>query len=173
MESASSVLATMGISPEKVEEALNKTRDKRICICGHPMSQHNDDDANRFCNMSRVRCHCSIANRREALVVEDASLFRYASDGPGVDHALVKGLAACIDRGKKVEMLWEGSCVNPECSETVNLMPIVFQLPTRDRAAIILNKIRSTKTWKSDEEKPIDWRDAFMCPSCIENSLQR
>jgi hypothetical protein len=130
--------AGMTLNEDEAMKALHqsdlrtrKDRDSRICICGHPMSNHSGlSDVERrimsdagmpgktTCTPGRMTCPCDIA--RPAVYADDARMFlrKTLGDTP-YDHALTLGIAACKRKSIHVEWLIDllcDRCGNPNVS---------------------------------------------------------
>lgn len=113
-----------------------KASDTRICICGHSMSAHSgtssaDRDAilltgralKTHCTPGRMNCPCS--NARPVLLASDARKFMRKTAGPGMDHALGLGIAACRKADKTVEWLVDMECERCKTTEA-KLAPVAL-----------------------------------------------
>ena len=85
-----------------LEGRLNKVKDRRVCVCGHPMSYHGAVGDLEVCTPARGRCRC--AKSRPVLKSVNLRKFMYTTEGVGVAHALGKAIAAC--RADEVEIEW-------------------------------------------------------------------
>lgn len=81
---------------------LRKVKDKRVCVCGHPMSYHGQAGDIEICTPAKGRCRCT--KSREILKTNNLRKFMYTTEGAGVDHALGKGIATC--RAEEVQFEW-------------------------------------------------------------------
>jgi hypothetical protein len=112
-----------------LDEALTqppRRNDKRICICGHPMSRHNTKKAGE-CVPARFTCAC----RKQVPVLEvpDTRYFLSRSLGSGEKHALMrgiflaqKGMGEAFD--EKAKWLVDLECWNPACKAPTKLFPV-------------------------------------------------
>lgn len=115
-DNARDVLAAMGISVEEAVEVNQRERqrfadkkDKRICLCGHPVKQHmSNGDGTYTCTRAKVYCPCRKID--VALEAEDARLFMFKTAGPSARHALVRGIAASVEKDKDVTWVMERIC---------------------------------------------------------------
>lgn len=117
MTSAKDALAAMGISVDEAHEADERlkdrpTRDPRICLCGHAINKHTTPAGVITCQPSRMYCPCK--NIRPVVEVEDTRLFLRKTTGPGVGHALVRGISALAQVGK------EAKWIEPPCCDRCN-----------------------------------------------------
>lgn len=109
-------LEAMGLSLEEAlevaEEEKRKVRSRRdgeVCICGHSMRQHADNGRGEIqCRPAKMFCRCRHA--QTAVVVADTRLFMYKTTGPSARHALVKGIASSLKKGKSVEWVVDLVC---------------------------------------------------------------
>lgn len=83
-------------------------RDRRICLCGHPVGRHTMVSGITFCKPSRMECPCKA--QRLVLESEDTRVFLRKTEGSGALHALGRGLKAAKDAGKKVTWIVEMKC---------------------------------------------------------------
>lgn len=101
---------------------LKKVKDRRVCVCGHPMSYHGQVGEISVCTPARGRCRCT--KSRAILKTTNLRKFMYTTEGVGVNHALGKAIASC--RADEVEMVWldEGGVVKCDICLEVVLEPI-------------------------------------------------
>ena len=130
----SETLRMMGITVEDVQASdqelldlglvnTTNTEPKLICICGHGITRHTEITENFWsCKPSRLDCHCKMPNA--VLKVQDTRLFKMKSMGPGVRHALIRGIKASAEQGKDTEWTVDVVCGNPNCRN----MGISFQV---------------------------------------------
>jgi Mg2+ and Co2+ transporter CorA len=116
MEEEMDALDAIGLT---LEDALNvmetekkrvrSRRDGKVCICGHSMKQHTDNGRGELnCQPAKMFCKCRHA--QVALVVPDTRMFMFRTTGPSAMHALVKGIAATMKKGKTVEWVVDLVC---------------------------------------------------------------
>lgn len=106
-------LEGFAVSGEELEEALARARgkprnaDRRVCVCGHSASKHDFIDALGIssCTPSRLPCRCE--RLLSVVEVDDVRCFMWKTDGPGGDHALLRGLASLVSKGKRFEWVEE------------------------------------------------------------------
>lgn len=113
MKSENDALAMLGISAEEAIEAdqsltRRPSRDRRICLCGHAVNKHDVSSGLVQCIPSAYRCPCK--NIEPVLQVEDTRLFLRKTNGPGLEHALVRGMAASSQQGKEVKWIETPAC---------------------------------------------------------------
>lgn len=116
MSSAMEALKALGISVEEALEVNQQERkrfaekkDRRICLCGHPVKQHmTNGDGSYTCTRAKVYCPCRKID--VALEAEDARLFMFKTAGPSARHALVRGIAASIEKNKEVTWVMDRVC---------------------------------------------------------------
>jgi len=119
-------LAKIGMTIEELQEARAKldasrdsagrTRDGRICACGHRMSAHVNVAGAAYCRPTKHECSCKRA--RPVLEVQDVRCFAYKTEGSGGLHALSQGILASIERGKSVKWTVDLKC--DRCSNEVD-----------------------------------------------------
>jgi hypothetical protein len=126
MTSAKEALAALGITAEEAHEADEKLKDRkprdpRVCLCGHAINKHTTPAGVITCQPSRMYCPCK--NIRPVIEVEDTRLFLRKTTGPGVEHALVRGISALAQVGKEARWLDEIKC--DRCNTTEGrIMPV-------------------------------------------------
>lgn len=146
-------LAALGMDAKEVLE-LDDTlrtrpqhRDGRICICGHGASKHTIYEGIVSCKPSKMDCPCQ--NLRVVLEAEDTRPFLRRTQGAGAMHALSRGLAALIGKGKSAE--WVIPLVCDKCKEpSQTLFPVPI---TKNFVAV-------------DYPTGID---TLLCPTCRES----
>lgn len=124
-------LAAMGISLEEALAADKKitdktrkgVRDRRICICGHPVARHAEYAGVLTCKPTAMRCPCKKV--RSVLEADDIRTFLRKTEGSGALHALTRGIAASVSSGKKVEWSIPLKCDRCGESEGRKVMPSV------------------------------------------------
>lgn len=113
MSSAEDALAMLGMTAEDAviaDEKLTRkpSRDKRICLCGHAVNKHATDTGEVKCVPARYWCPCKII--RPVIEVEDTRLFLRKTNGPNLEHALVRGMAASYAQKKSVKWIEDVHC---------------------------------------------------------------
>ncbi len=124
-------LAAMGISLEDALAADKKityktrkgVRDRRICICGHPVARHAEYAGILTCKPTAMRCPCKKVHT--VLEADDIRTFLRKTEGSGMMHALTRGIAASVSSGKKVEWIVPLKCDRCGESEGRKVMPSV------------------------------------------------
>ena len=133
-----------GVTQEDVDafEAKRKLRgkrDARVCVCGHAAGAHfpsrgvggpadiADHEAGTVaCQAGKTPCACG--RFVYALTASDVRSFIQKTEGPGQDHALIKGIKSSARRGVKIE--WRPDIVCMYCqrppSEVGSLIPIAY-----------------------------------------------
>jgi hypothetical protein len=123
-------LEALGISLEQavlVDDSLRerpKTRDGRICICGHSKNRHKLVSGEWICVCPKFRCKCKSPNY--VLEVSDTRPFTRKTKGSGMNHALYRALAANAksekDTNETKSVVWLVSqplvCMKPNCNST-------------------------------------------------------
>ena len=120
MTSAKDALAAMGIGLEEAIQADTRlkerqVRDPRICLCGHAINKHINENGIVLCTPSRMVCPCKCV--RPVIEVEDTRKFLRKTTGPGVEHALVRGIAALADIGKEAKWIEPLKCDRCQATE--------------------------------------------------------
>jgi hypothetical protein len=96
-------LAKTGISLEEIQqvsEILKTTRSKddRVCVCGHTMSKHNKGVSGIVvCRPSALSCPCK--RMHPVLRSDNVRPFMRKTSGHRKEHALMLGIAKCIEIG--------------------------------------------------------------------------
>lgn len=124
-------LAAMGVSLEEALAADKKitdktrkgVRDRRICVCGHPVARHAEYAGVLTCKPTAMRCPCRKV--RPVLEADDIRTFLRKTEGSGMLHALTRGIAASVSSGKKVEWTVALNCDRCGQSEGRKVMPSV------------------------------------------------
>lgn len=142
-------LAAMGISMEEAKEADDAlrerpaVRDGRICICGHGVGRHSVTSGVVWCKPARMDCPCKKV--RPVLEVDDARPFLRKTAGAGAMHALVRGLSALAESGKKAKWIVDLKC--DKCGEEGSVVPV----PVTKNGIVM--------------SEPTGF-DALLCPEC-------
>ena len=113
---------------ERIEAAVRQApyrNDKRICICGHQMSKHNE--VTNKCVPARFECPCQ--RKHPVIEVPDTRYFMSRSLGSGEKHALIRGIFLARQANKAVfdeksKWLVDMVCENPSCKKETQLTPI-------------------------------------------------
>lgn len=109
---------------QEANEQLAKSRlgrDKRICICGHPMSRHTLNPRGQVvCKPTAMYCPCK--EKRAVLEVEDCRDFLFKTAGSAKFHALGRGITVAIEKGHKVEWIIDIRC--DRCGEEKPIVPV-------------------------------------------------
>jgi hypothetical protein len=169
MPTAREALAFMGYDPDVAIDKHKQLRedsraDKRVCRCGHPMSRHKEDQRNDYCSVGRMKCHCSPTNKKAVLTASSLRSFRYRSNGPNEEHAIIRGIADLASKGGTVEIITEAFvCGMPDCGVTENLVPVVIQSAGQEGPPLLTNM----KAIRWGNHLP-GWRDRFLCPTHFE-----
>lgn len=155
MSDAADILKSMGIDPDEAVErdadlSKRQKKDRRICVCGHAVNRHYEIMSGRWaCKPSRMDCRCE--NSRPVLEVEDTRMFLRKTNGPGVEHALSRGMAALYHAGKTAEWI-DG----PECDACGSSDGPIIPCP-----------ISGAKRIAYQETKD----NALLCSDCLEKLL--
>jgi hypothetical protein len=106
-EQAKAMLNQMGYSPEQVAGHLAQEKarpsSRAVCLCGHPKARHYIDPEFSTCKPTKLSCSC--AHFIPIAKVENTRIYLWKTTGPGMDHALVKGLFEALKRGQYVEWI--------------------------------------------------------------------
>lgn len=145
-QDASEVFNGLAITKEMAEAALIKAQRRRrnggVCICGHAATAHTEfvpegtsgvHDAARLtpegatCAPSKHVCPCT--KYQQVLEAKDVRRFRFATTGPGADHALMKGVVAAFQ--SEVDLWWDNdveciSCKLGMLTVGAQLAPVAY-----------------------------------------------
>ena len=151
MSSAEEVLAAMGFSVEEAAEADEKqkdrkTRDPRVCLCGHAINRHTTPAGVVVCRPSQMSCPCK--NIRPVIEVEDTRLFLRKTNGPGLSHALTRGIGALGLAGKEVKWI-----VPLECDRCEEPEGRITAVPINNASKTIADRATGY--------------DALLCEGCV------
>lgn len=106
---------------EKYDKGLEK--DLRICICGHHANRHTEFD-NGLVDCKVVKYECSCTSFRAVLKSSLVKPFIRTTTGPGVEHALLKGLAGAVKLGAEIEWVAEPKC--DKCETVGKVLPVAL-----------------------------------------------
>jgi hypothetical protein len=145
----------LAVSEEEVAEMLETiedgkhVRDRRVCVCGHPMVHHkvNMDLGHYVCAPNAAGCFCKTP--RAVLETADLRKFLRSTKGMGASHALMQGMVAAKKAG--VEQSWIGG-VAPGCDKCGAVGVKVIPAPVSPRGEI-LNKASAL--------------NIFLCTGCL------
>jgi hypothetical protein len=126
-----SIIDSFDFSEEEIQivnEAVSeppRRNDKRICICGHPMSRHALDSGK--CRPARFDCDC--VRKHPVLEVPNTKYFLSRSVGSGEKHALSRGIVMAQNGmgdnfNERAKWLVDMVCENPECKKPTKLYPV-------------------------------------------------
>jgi hypothetical protein len=167
MISPKQAIESMGIDfgvADAANSKLNsKSFDDRVCICGHAMRRHSDATMEKgFCIPGRTACHCQRSNMTPVLKAENVQVFRHSSNGPGTQHALVRGMVSLAKTGKEMEWIEEPFCMLNDCGSKDEVTPVVLETLSDGSAKII----RHIKSRRVDPNYLPSYQDVFACKSC-------
>jgi len=139
-----------------VDEALRQSprrNDKRICICGHSVSRH--DDTTKLCRPSRFDCPCK--RLHPVIEVPDTRYFLSRTLGSGEKHALTRGIylarqAQTEEFDERAKWLIDMVCENPSCGAETKLFPVMCDS-------------EGFRLYDSDDDAGVT---AFYCENCRE-----
>lgn len=115
------------VTMEEAISALDKfdkgrERDTRICICGHHSNRHTEIDGLIDCKVVKYECSCTVF--RPVLKSSNVKPFIRTTTGPGVEHALLKGVAGAVKLGAEIEWLVEPKC--DKCEKEAKVLPVAL-----------------------------------------------
>ena len=153
MTSAKDALSSIGIDlseATKVDKKLTKkpSRDNRICVCGHAMARHKEDEYSGLTECKPSRMYCPCQTPRAVLEVEDIRVFLRQTWGPKAEHALVRGMVALAEADKEAKWI-DDPLVCDKCQKKGSVFPVPL---TKN------NKVAQEATAKN----------ALLCDECIE-----
>lgn len=120
-------LAKTGISLEEIQKVsaiLKTTRltDDRVCICGHTMTKHNKATNGVItCKPSALSCQCK--RMHPVLKSDNIRPFMRKTSGHRMEHALMLGIAKCIEVGATFEWLAD-PLICERCKEETTVFPV-------------------------------------------------
>lgn len=140
---------------EFVVERKTRSKERGVCSCGHSMNRHYQTAEGQWsCTPTRIYCGCRQGN--PVLTAKNLRLFLFKTTGAGIEHALGKGILACIESGSEFE--WVGGAPVCQACKTVTDSPIPVSLDTygvgEDGKALTRPVNQSSKY------------DVVVCPSC-------
>lgn len=165
-EKTQAVLASMGIGEAEIAESLDRiknpiTRDDRICACGHGASRHDMvsyGGERHECKPTRMYCHCR--KFKPVLRAQDTRVFVCRSDGSMALHALQKGIAQSIKKGKSIEWIDE-ACACARCGRIgTQEVPVKPMLALSGRG-ILISDIQQSQ-WDYGDS----FEDVLICTEC-------
>jgi hypothetical protein len=126
-ETAEDILSALGVDPSEAvkiySEGKRERVERHICTCGHAKGRHYLDGETVHCKPNALECACS--EFHPMLEVHDTRLFLHKTDGPGKEHALIRGLAATAKKQKYVKWIAESrKCRKCGTDEELTIYPI-------------------------------------------------
>jgi hypothetical protein len=113
-------------SPEALDEFRderdNRTKSRSVCVCGHSLSHHYESADGWMC--TPAKSHCACVKARAVLVTDNLRMFMYSTIGIGSQHALGRGILACIDKDVQFEWLEKPLCCDMCGEETMEPIPV-------------------------------------------------
>lgn len=160
---ALAALATLGLTSEEMQKneerlvtfgylASRDSSPKLICLCGHGVSRHTEYAGLVSCVPSRLVCNCKTI--RPVLQVDDTRPFKMKTFGPGANHALIRGLSACVDKDKGAHWVADLKC--DKC-EKMGTDAGVVPTPVSSLGKVLVDSFNAVFT------------DALLCKSCRDN----
>lgn len=115
-------LAGMGISLDEaiavdkklVAQTRKGRKDRRVCLCGHPVVRHNEYAGVLSCKPTAMICPCK--KIKPVLESDDIRPFLRKTEGSGALHALTRGIASAVSTEHKVT--WLINLVCDRCAGT-------------------------------------------------------
>ena len=111
MATPDEILTAMGLDPDEAERVdkeltLNaRTKDKRICLCGHALGRHDMALGRPVCQVGKLACNCRTL--QPVLVVSDTRPFIRKTEGSSMNHALSRGIAAARKAEVTIDLIEE------------------------------------------------------------------
>lgn len=132
MATPDEILRSMGLDPETAERrdaelTINaKTKDRRICLCGHSVGRHDMALGRPVCQVGKLTCACR--NLTPVITASDTRPFIRKTEGSAMNHALARGIAAARTKDITVERIDEAwYCHKCEArGESVRLTPMAM-----------------------------------------------
>lgn len=130
MATPDDILSAMGFDPDEAERTdkeltINaRTKDKRICLCGHSVGRHDMELGRPVCVVGKLACNCR--NLQPVLTVTDTRPFIRKTEGSSLNHALARGIAAARKIDVDISFI-EESWACHKCGvagEAVRLVPM-------------------------------------------------
>lgn len=128
-----------GLGPLDIQEVsapvkVGRVRDGRICVCGHSANNHGAIEREYFnlpleevpqgsvaCSAGRHQCRC--AQFYAVLETTDTRRFMSKTIGPGLDHALARGVNTALTGGAGIT--WRENLACGKCETAgVPLLPV-------------------------------------------------
>lgn len=100
-----------------------RKRDGRICVCGHPVTRHTLLAGGLvYCKPTKMECPCKAS--RPVIESSDTRPFLRKTEGPGVLHALGRGIQAALKAGHDVDWLVDKQCDRCGTEGPVSPVPV-------------------------------------------------
>lgn len=88
---------------------IRPDRDKRICICGHPINRHKTNIRGRLeCKPNSMYCKCK--TERPIIEVSDTRVYIQKTLGHATGHALLRGMQRAYEKEHTIKWLTEPQC---------------------------------------------------------------
>lgn len=117
MATGKEILEQMGIDLDEAialdEEVRNRRpRDRRICLCGHGVSRHEELAGRESCSALGYNCKCRKV--QPVLEVDDIRVFLSKTEGTGILHALNRGILSATKKGQNIQWI-DGTRICHRC----------------------------------------------------------
>lgn len=110
-----------------VEKAARK-KERTVCSCGHSMNYHETVAGVTACTPARIACKCKM--ERPVIRTDNLRLFLKNTTGVGIDHALGKGLVACVAGGVNFEWVESPARCDICMEEMLEPIPVAVNVAT-------------------------------------------
>ena len=126
-QEAIEALAKTGISLEEIQQVsaalkTTRTKDNRVCVCGHTMTKHNRaQNGIVTCRPSAMSCNCK--RMHPVLTSTDLRPFMRKTSGHRKEHALMLGIAKCIEEGATVKWI-DDPLLCERCQKETIVFPV-------------------------------------------------
>lgn len=156
MSDPKDILKALGVDPDealvKYQEHLNKKPERHICTCGHAKARHYIAGEVATCKPSALECPCNEYN--PVIEVQDTRSFLHSTQGPGIEHALIKGLTATLAKGTHATWL-PGAYRCRICGSEEELT--VYPIGGNKESGLLITKEIFRARW-----------NFLLCPTCAE-----
>jgi hypothetical protein len=148
------------LAPEALEkfrvEKVVRPKTRGVCVCGHSMSHHYHSGADDTWSCSPGKTYCACGEGRAVIVADNLRLFMYMTTGVGRDHALGKGILACIESGSEFKWI-DGHASCDLCHNETDLpIPVAVNIHNGADGATVAFPSNSSES-----------KNAILCIDCF------